>query len=1621
MAKLKTVLFFILILISFNFAFSADAPVCCYDGQNIVVKANCDSNSEMFVGNGNTDTPSDFCGAYKTRKACELSSGTCVATSGGGNIIYNGVIDNLPTSLFDFSDCVNFVDYDNSCVGDSTGHINTGETGGGGTQVEIITDENPFDDYVVEHNNTFDPDTIIEIASCSNAGGPFGYFVTKESCESIKDANDEEICLYNPFRSGFVSTIQAYDKSGIIGIDINSPENVCIYKKQIKSCDQYKTKDNCDGNRADLDDSCKWINSNEFSNVDVTDKTLGMCISNFIDNNKNFNRLEYYSRGNLLKNPSFEDADMSVWGAIVQKNDPDAYNGNFVVELSSGNKLNQDILFPKEGRAYSPYLYIKYDTSSQSNALVLSLSAYDFNNVLIPGNSYTSQINLVTLPENKFDGIYERVLFNTYVVPKNTAYLKYELTFTGDKNLDIDALSFEETASVSANLNKLIFKPEEIIGEKASNCNRCFEKSTFNVCTQEKSDYLGDCSYMVGAVYEKYESSLQFYLGGVNMENSFLGNPNDPKDLNPWLAQSLANSNLFCELYTIQSQCENPNNYVNSKFSKYHLSSGNTLCKWNPVSGCFKDSNNDNFPDTRVSLASGFPKLWLASNYPDIEAAFNSFSEYKYSTDDAGASDFAYSCDILPPVTYIYLVGRDSSGNPVTITENTVFAEGIGNLDLHLDLQDQYLESCSKFDFEEKLYVDYKINGNPSYFKVDSSQYNSHVSVKNQLRHFETGEIMIKDGANNIQIRVFDQSGNIGKDWSFDLPNVDASAPNITLVSPEDTFEIDGIDTIWVGNGPFGKSTNFNFNIKDSSDFICNFQLSPNSEEILDIYYDHEILNFTASGPEKDFIYKLNDYIYNTSEVSNSYDLEVSCSDIYGQTSTKKYQFKVDFYTSLIVLEPLSFVAREAKVGFLNGPTQFNAISSELGTPFTCSFDFDAQYGLLNSALSVESFEKQTPFYVENYVDEPFFQNVTGILEFSSDGLKNGSVTCTDSKANSFSEKLIYYYDTVAPKKDSFELINTISGNINNVLEVGGQYYTRTADSSKVKARLFLDGTNSWISHLDNLIPKNADAQVLGVNYDGLSYNDNFKTNVTISNYENPLLYIGEETAENKLYKKEFTVDVHDKAGNMKPISFSYFFDNSNPGFNFSGDIAGQDDGSNRIFTKNANPNFEIGFNTPSYRKFACTVKAKKLSGQVTYQKKFASANKLIFNLAQININSLKNGESVLLSFDCIDDYGVRINDIYTLTLDTVPPILDWASFYNGNSKYLPKVGSISDALVDKLQMSLIDTGEIGYVCKYWFESNSNYQCSNDVFSIDFSSSGIQSTPNLNILDTGFDVVDNLICTKTDSLKSKLNNPSLDKIKTSIVANVQCFDLVNQATDKKLVEMNITYVENAEKLIDLDFEFGFKEIFPIVKSFTAYDKVAISYNSDGSNPLMILSNPKEKINADSLNEYVYKSVAGISFDNLKSGDNLIYAVALASDNTPFGDFVSNNVYIDNKNPEVELEIFDIVEGKVYSQIFPFRFEAQDLKPDGSNGKLSDVSIYANGNLIFSTSEISNYDSAHLDSSALDLSAVFDKQGSHYEGILTYVNASIGQEITLKVVATDEANNIGEMEITVLIM
>ncbi|MCA9460089.1 MAG: hypothetical protein KC550_06080, partial [Nanoarchaeota archaeon] len=701
-----------------------------------------------------------------------------------------------------------------------------------------------------------------------------------------------------------------------------------------------------------------------------------------------------------------------------------------------------------EGRAYSPYLYIKYDSSSTSRYLVLNLEAYDFSGNLLAGNSYRSQIDLINLPTNKFDGIYERVLFDVYVVPKNTAKINFELTYNGDGNLDIDALSFEETASVSANLNKLIFKPEEIIGEKASNCNLCFEKSTFNICTDKKSDFLGDCSYMVDKVYDKYESPLQFYLGGENQENPYMGNPADSKDLMPWNSQSLANSNLFCELYTSQAQCIDPNNYVNSKFGKYHLSSGNTLCKWNAVSGCFKDSNNDNFPDTRVKLASGFPKLWLASNYPAVEAAFNSFSEYKYSSDDAGASDFAHACDVLPPVTYMYLVGRDSSGNSVTITENLIGVNDVGNLNLYLELQDQYLESCDNFELEEKLYIDYKINGNPSYFKVDASQYNSHVSVKEQLRHFETGAMMIKDGANNIQIRVFDQSGNIGKDWNFNLLGVDVSAPNISLISPVEVFEIEGIDTIWVGNSPYGKSAEFDFKIKDSSDFSCNFQLFPNSEEILDTYYNHDLINISGTKPEKAFTYVLNDYIYNSSEVSNSYNLEVSCTDVYGQTSKKIYQFKVDFFTSLIVLNPLSFVAKESNIGFLNSPTPFNAISSELGDPFSCNFDFDAQYGLINSALTVNSFPAETPFYIENYADEAFFKNITGVLEFTSDGLKNGSVTCTDSKGNSFSENLIYYYDTVVPKKDSFELIETISGNLKNVLEVGAQYYVRTAEPS---------------------------------------------------------------------------------------------------------------------------------------------------------------------------------------------------------------------------------------------------------------------------------------------------------------------------------------------------------------------------------------------------------------------------------------------------------------------------------------------------------------------------------------------------------------------------------------------
>ena len=84
------------------------------------------------------------------------------------------------------------------------------------------------------------------------------------------------------------------------------------------------------------------------------------------------------------------------------------------------------------------------------------------------------------------------------------------------------------------------------------------------------------------------------------------------------------------------------------------------LCKWHNGYGCFKDSNNDDIPDVIEAKPSS---SYGGASLSGWEARYN-----RRSSGD-NPSDFAFSCDTIPPNSYVYFAAKNSSGERIVMTK----------------------------------------------------------------------------------------------------------------------------------------------------------------------------------------------------------------------------------------------------------------------------------------------------------------------------------------------------------------------------------------------------------------------------------------------------------------------------------------------------------------------------------------------------------------------------------------------------------------------------------------------------------------------------------------------------------------------------------------------------------------------------------------------------------------------------------------------------------------------------------------------------------------------------------------------------------------------------------------
>jgi hypothetical protein len=1608
---LKVLLTVLTLILSLNITY---AELCCYDGssQNSIKPSFYDTCGEGEVAVGNFfDNPR--CQYDSLKRGCMVNN-QCYET------VFGKYIYDFPEILSYFRDVVKV---------DLTVHCNTlvafdpGICSGNYYNPGITIDVNPDDTGKSEHGTqegeAIDPGNYtaaedlhqrtVDMKFCADTGGPFGYFLSQSECNTLtNDEGKTYPCLYNPYLTGIIKVSSPVNNVGMYPTEVG-----CIAKANIDSCLDYKTQQNCEENPVFNDPeytksnlkSCRWIPVEYYySQFDVQG---GICIANAVEEDKHFNIEHYASRHNLLSNPSFEDGytdwilvnsggatytgdEISSSGQMsITEDSISAYEGLKTAKLLAGNTLSQTIRFLDKNVAYKVTLALRQDsTYTVDDRIYLKIGEYDSSQNIIGSDI---QYDYMLSEFNFSEGAFKKVIFQSHVTAKEIETLIIGIYSNVD--IEIDAISFEKYDETSILADKGVFKPLTIIPSKASSCELCFDDRNLNFCTEEKSVLLGDCSYMVENLATPYETYLPDYLGKF-------GN----KYLNNWSSQSIANSNLFCEMYLEESQCLDPENYVNSVYGPYHHMATSTLCQWSETYGCFKDSESSGGPDT---IEGG--KVYINAMTPEDMTKMGwgpeKFAVYSYEKTSTAESDYNMACDVLPPHVYMYFIGQTSALENEVITEDFP-AYTLGNVGFFIEAYDIDMDSCKDFEIENKLYVNYIVNGKSFYRFAPANYIEEHSNIKEYFT--EGGQTMLEEGVNEVTIIVKDQSGNIGKPRTYTM-DVDLNGPVITLIDPpEDAIPVLGPEQL------------LQIHVTDYSEIAqCTFELEPiagvaNNEGIDSTFYNasgnlSEYSEVSAIEGGNQYMFKLP--IYNTTVNENVYKLHLKCTDIFGQSTEKMIPIYVDYNTDFVLVEPKSFVSYEFDYGFMNGQRTLVAASTDKMLE-SCNYEFGSTGGI-ESAFIIE--DKPEGFNLPGY-SELFYKNITSTIDFSFDGIKEFKIICQDNLGNSFEMNITYYYDTQPPELADYSLLED-STSATTLVKSDGNYYVRSIDGFTIlnSINASADGTGSWMSDNDidmkyyNIDTGAFDGVITNINYGKFKLvEDSYIADIKISGYSNIIAYVGEEISDN-LYRQRYELEFYDKAGNLGSGEIVIHYDASNPGYIFHNPV--YEIGGN-LYTSHSDPDVKTTFNTPEYRKYECDVSLKWKGN--TYKKSYDPTSELTFQISQFVPGfNLSQEKSVDVGLVCVDQYNQTLRGTYKLKFDDTPPELEDVYFEQGNQRYLPNKGQYlqhfaeTDGIFyDRLVYEMVDTGEDGYRCEYQFISE-DYVCENTVFEEIFTGT-MHKSANIAILS---DSASKSICHKGagfgNLLDTYMNNE--ETLETQITAYIQCFDNVGYQTETIEVPLSIDYI-SGNTFIDFVVEYEANKAILIARSISPFNTVGVYFDENAEEFFAQLSLMPER--QEGL--YVYKGEA--SLDQFENSGFSTYIWAIGFGEESIWDKIRAELVVDKIAPQIALSVPDADEESfVYASEFEIAFDSSD--EGGSNMGL--VEAYINGIKVYDSLNLTSYLEGTIKEPSSFTNYYIVDEHAHY-GRIIVENAVIGSSYEIKIVAYDLAGNSHENTTTITI-
>ena len=1558
----KHFLMSIVIVMFFFFGFSNlystsdNDVVCCYWDKEVSqeIRGTCDEQGHTSIGlyDTNNDVEGSISGVDVNCEQLVLNYGVECKLDGGYDssqfyMSYFGeYYPNLFTCEYEEISDNDFSWFNEEGTSEST--IEDDEDLESTTGAVIVTDDvyQDYDYNEIGLNEPFDISTA-DICEYSNHFLSDS-FLTPNECDVRDGIYGSGDCVYDPKRAGKITQREG-DSSNDGIYNVLQSDVMCVSKSNtIFECSDINSKEVCQnyGELQARENSligyygCYW-RENELSGGSCITKEIYYRSQEDYDN-KEFSEIDIRSaieRRNFIENPSFEyEFSSSDW--IVDENRGDVrrvqnteYNnflGSYYIELEG--KLSQLISAIPSSLTFEIIVFSNQESSSVFSLTIDEESIDTFEHR-----------ELYSFEDTNSNSITSQIYVSLYEFENSVEYASRILSLQSDESVDILGVfvrvkESDSTATFKERISNVY--PEELFVAGSFDCSICSETGELGLCSIENLDEFSSCERIapendVYSLEEVYDLEEHRYYDDKSMEY-----------VNPYARVLgaehifLEEDSVFCELYIDEDSCTNPDNKLNSKWSQYHQTS-NGLCKWQsssqlPNDGiCFKDSNDDNLPDTIISgEITELDELILNEDYV--------FSNYNVEYNEK-FNDFQLSCDVLPPKVFIqaYKTSLNEDGELVTLPlQENEYDNGVLSY-VYVRIEEYLSSSCDIYNENGKnryprsvtlafdndieilassFFPEYE-NGTEYFEKMYSSS-----EFLQLLDYIELDESYLESG----NIRVFDAAGNKGSTVTF------------ATGSFSDPIEFDVEISLKSQLGEIFNGSTLSI-LSDESDEEeriqkCSITAVENQEVI---YFKEDIEEFGSdvNYPIGNDIYVAIEEKYGLSS-SRSFEvfIQVACNDEFNRLKVILEDVVFSTQDSIIVQTLGNGIVNSQDISYINSDAKDVQLELIAKEDVICS-DVIVR-GYEDSSFGAISFDKNDDSLYSKYSNSLF--------DFSQllldDGIYDVVLECSNTQGD-FEKVIPFELDTEPFNEDKIKFIHKEDS---KWTEIDSKVYIDASEGLLVNSNNIID-TNSFNDFFSSNIIFEAKNEVL---IDSITMCDSIPLEIDkyvssdIITFDDSNSCAVEFDSEENLLAFTSPITIEDVLGGVFNYEIVTYFEVIEPEISLStlnGGITYDD----VVYFSSDSPEFILSLQIGSHRAFTCSLSLEaggsrydiirnSVDGEISFT---------IDDFTSQDVLSIPNANSYITA-DC-EDLMFNYKDSKTIRIekDTVVPVIEGIEVEGlGKNWVFPEdgiVGSRSDVIIT------LQEREEFVICTYYVSSVSVDEI---IQSLSFKE--VSDSKSSRLIATN----ELMISRGEEFTDSFMEVSSGDVLGTDFAITLECTDAAGNSVVEEFDEFRIDLFSSGE--IQAYSGAGEDNILDIT--------VNSLFNISGSTVLLRDELRNEVLYSGTLEALEYSLVERESFHQLEIKN--IVELDLLSDREEYpmsinfsfsnGYYLKDefNVLIDNQEPEIVTTLNTNSQGVIYGTIVTGIVEVSD-SPDYSLG-LSSIDIelgVKNGNVLHSLS------------------------------------------------------------------